>query len=283
MREVSSWGRLRRVPHDVVRPAFLDEARAAAAAQGATHLCYGMGRSYGDVCLNEGGRLIATDLLDRIIGFDRQSGILRAEAGLTFDRLLRVTVPRGWFAPVVPGTKFVTLGGAVANDVHGKNHEHVGTLRAPVTALGLMRSSGEMLTLSHDENSELFAATIGGLGLTGVIAWVELQLSPIRSAMIDTETFALGDLADFFKRAEESRDWTYTVAWIDCLAKGAATGRGLFTRGRPAEEGGLDVHRPPRRRVPVDAPGMLLNAHTDGLVNPPFPRPPLAPRAKRMP
>jgi len=271
MREVSSWGRLGRVPHDVVRPAFLDElgaaSRAAGATAGAPHLCYGLGRSYGDVCLNNGGRLIVTDALDRIIRFDRDRGILRAEAGLTIDRLLRVTVPRGWFAPVVPGTKFVTLGGAVANDVHGKNHEHVGTFGAHVTALGLLRSSGEMLTLSHDENAELFAATIGGLGLTGVIAWVELQLAPITSAMIDTETFALNDLADFFKRAEESRHWPYTVAWIDCLAKGAETGRGFFTRGRHAEKGELTVHKPPRLDVPFDAPGMLLNAHTISLFN----------------
>lgn len=267
MREVASWGRLGGVPHDVVRPAFLDELGAVSGAAGAPHLCYGMGRSYGDVCLNKGGRLIVTDALDRIIRFDRDRGILRAEAGLTIDRLLRVTVPHGWFAPVVPGTKFVTLGGAVANDVHGKNHEHVGTFGAHVTALGLLRSSGEMLTLSHDENAELFAATIGGLGLTGVIAWVELQLAPITSAMFDTETFALDDLADFFKRAEESRHWTYTVAWIDCLAKGAETGRGFFTRGRHAEKGDLTVHKPPRLDVPFDAPGFLLNAHTISLFN----------------
>src|SRR5581483_8022968 len=137
----------------------------------------------------------------------------------------------------------------------GKNHEHVGTFGAHVNALGLLRSSGELLTLTHDENAELFAATIGGLGLTGVIAWVELQLAPIRSAMIDTETFALNDLADFFKRAEESRDWHYTVAWIDCLAKGTETGRGFFTRGRHAEMGGLAVHKPPRLAAPFDAPG----------------------------
>jgi FAD/FMN-containing dehydrogenase len=161
------------------------------------------------------GRLIVTDALDRVISFDRSSGILRAEAGLSIDRLLRVIVPQGWFVPVTPGTKFVTLGGAVANDVHGKNHEHVGTFGSHVTATGLARSSGKVLTLSPDENAELFAATIGGLGLTGVILWVELELAPIRSAMFDTETFALNDLADFFKRAQESGDWPYTVAARD--------------------------------------------------------------------
>src|SRR3954465_3251939 len=165
MQQISSWGRLRRAPHEVARPAFVDEARAAAKPENTPYLCFGLGRSYGDVCLNEGGRLIVTGALDRIISFNPSSGVLRAEAGLSIDRLLRVIVPQGWFVPVTPGTKFVTLGGAVANNVHGKNHEHVGTFGSHVTAIGLARSDGRLLTLSPDENAELFAATIGGLGL----------------------------------------------------------------------------------------------------------------------
>lgn len=267
MQQVSSWGRLRQAPHEVSRPAFLDAARAAIAAGGAPALCYGLGRSYGDVCLNENGRLIVTDLLDRLISFDRQSGVVRAEAGVSLDRLLRVIVPAGWFLPVTPGTKFVTLGGAVANDVHGKNHESAGTFGAHVRALGLARSSGEVLTLSSSENAELFAATIGGLGLTGVILWVELELEPIRSAMIDTETLALDDLDAFFRVANESRKWPYTVAWVDCLAKGRATGRGFFIRGSHAEEGGLKTHGATRLAAPFDAPGFLLNTHTTALFN----------------
>ena len=267
MQTVSSWGRLRQVPHEVARPAFLDEARAVLQAGGAPALCYGKGRSYGDVCLNENGRLIVTDLLDRIISFDRERGVLRAEAGLTFERLLRVVVPHGWFLAVTPGTKFVTLGGAVANDVHGKNHEAVGTFGAHVLSLGLARSFGEVLTLSPTQNAELFAATVGGLGLTGAILWVELQLVPIRSAMMEIETLATADLDAFFRLAQESRDWPYTVAWVDCLAKGAATGRGFFARGRHAETGELTVHGNPRLSVPFDAPGALLNAHTMALFN----------------
>lgn len=267
MLEVSSWGRLRRVPHEVGRPAFLDQARASVTGGAAPLLAHGMGRSYGDVCLNENGRLIITDMLDRILAFDRERGILRAEAGLTLDRLLRLAVPHGWFAPVVPGTKFVTLGGAVANDVHGKNHEQVGTFGAHVRSIGLARSSGEVLTLSPNENAELFAATIGGLGLTGVVLWVELQLSAIKSSMIDTETLAIADLAAFFRLAEESDAWPYTVAWIDCLAKGSAIGRGFFIRGRHSATGGFAVHNSPRLGVPLDAPSGLLNAHTIGLFN----------------
>ena len=267
MQQVSSWGRLRRVPHQVTRPAFLDEAQDALRAGGAPALCFGMGRSYGDVCTNENGRLIVTDRLDRLIAFDRERGVLRAEGGLSFDRLLRVAVPHGWFAPVVPGTKFVTLAGAVANDVHGKNHENAGTIGAHLRALGLARSSGEVLTLSRDQNAELFAATVGGLGLTGVILWVELQLAPIRSAAIDTETLAMADLERFFGLAEESRDWSYSVAWIDCLAKGSAMGRGFFIRGRHAERGGLELHRTGGLSVPLDVPGGLLNAYTIGAFN----------------
>ena len=276
MQAVSSWGRLRQVPHEVGRPAFLDQARAAASAGGAPALCHGLGRSYGDVCLNENGRLIVTDLLDRFVSYDRERGVVRAEAGLSFDRLLRVIVPHGWFVPVTPGTKFVTLGGAVANDVHGKNHEGAGTFGCHVRAISLARSSGEVLTLSPAENAELFAATIGGLGLTGVMLWVELQLVPIKSAMIESETIALENLDEFFRVAEESHDWPHTVAWVDCLAKGAAAGRGLFIRGRHAEEGGLKVHHAPRLAMPFDAPGVLLNAHTIALFNAGYRRRPWA-------
>jgi L-gulonolactone oxidase len=267
MTMLSSWGRLRAVPHDVRRPAFLDAARAATHSDTSPLLCYGMGRSYGDVCLNENGRLIVTDRLDRLISFDRDRGVMRAEAGLSLDRLLQVAVPQGWFIPVTPGTKFVTLGGAVANDVHGKNHETAGTFGRHVIRIGLARSSGEVLTLGPDENAPLFAATVGGIGLTGVILWVELQLTQIRSALMDSETLPIGDLDDFFRLAETSRNWAYTVAWVDCLAKGRATGRGFFIRGRHAHEGGLTIHRPPKRAVPLDAPSFLLNSHTIGLFN----------------
>jgi L-gulonolactone oxidase len=282
MQRVSSWGRLVLAPHEIRRPAFLDQAQDAIQSPGPKQLCFGLGRSYGDVCLNANGRLIVTDALDRIISFDRDRGILRAEAGLSLDRLLRVAVPAGWFPPVAPGTKFVTLGGAVANDVHGKNHEAVGTFGAHVTALGLARSTGEVLMLSRTENRNLFAATVGGLGLTGVILWVELQLAPIRSAMIDSETLPLGNLADFFRVSEERADWPYRAAWIDCLAKGSAAGRGFYIRGRHAESGGLAIHPVPRIGAPFHAPGWALNAHTIGLFNRAYLHRPFVLGAKRV-
>lgn len=267
MKDIESWGRLRQVPHDIVRPAFLDQARALAQRPGGERLCFGLGRSYGDVCLNENGQLVVTDTLDRTITFDRANGIVRAEAGLSLDRLLRITVPHGWFPPVLPGTRFVTLGGAVANDVHGKNHEADGTLGAHVRAVGLARSTGEVLALSPTENAELFNATVGGLGLTGAILWVEIQLKPIHSAMLETETLAMNDLDAFFRLTQESRDWLYKVAWVDCLARGGATGRGLFIRAKHLEAGGLKVHGAPRLGVPFAMPGFLLNGTTIGALN----------------
>ena len=263
---VASWGRVRQALHEVRRPAFLDQAREA--LQGPRpQLCYGMGRSYGDVCMNANGGLIVTSSLDRFMSIDRERGVVRAEAGLTLERLLRVTVPHGWFVPVAPGTKHVTLGGAVANDVHGKNHETAGTFGCHVVSLGLARSSGEVLTLSRDRHAGLFAATVGGLGLTGLILWVELQLVPIRSAFVEMEALPVTDLGNFFRLAESSAQWPYTVAWVDCLAKGRAIGRGVFFRGRHDEHGERQIHRGARAAVPFDAPGALLNSCTIGLFN----------------
>jgi L-gulonolactone oxidase len=265
-----------------MRPAFVDQAHAAIAPGDTPLLCYGMGRSYGDVCLNADGRLLVTDRLDHVLEFDRQHGILRAEAGMTLDRLLRLTVPHGWFVPVLPGTKFVTLGGAVANDVHGKNHEHVGTFGMHVRSLALMRSSGETLTLTREQNGDLFAATLGGLGLTGAILWVELQLGRIQSATIETETLAMSNLDDFFRLSEESGGWPFKVAWVDCLASGAGVGRGLYIRGRHAGVGPLAVHGAPRLSAAFDLPAGWLNGHTIRLFNLCYRHRPFVLGARRM-
>jgi FAD/FMN-containing dehydrogenase len=282
MRRVVSWGRLMEAMHDVREPAFLDDV-ANHLAVGATTLGYGLGRSYGDVCLNDGGRLVAMHRLDRMIAADWKRGVIRAEAGISFDQLLRVCLPRGWFLPVTPGTKFVTLGGAVANDVHGKNHEIAGTLGCHVRAIGLRRSSGDVLTLGPQSHSRLFAATIGGLGLTGLILWVELSLHAVRSAYFETETIRLRDLDDFFEVAGQSQDWPYTVAWVDCLASGRHLGRGLFTRARHAADGGLDVHRDRKNaRVPIDAPASLLSAPVVRAFNAMYLRRPGATGRRRM-
>ena len=167
--KIESWGRYLQGPHEVSKPAFLADAHAILRGCDRNALAFGAGRSYGDVCLNRDGMLICTAGLNRMIEADWTTGVICAEAGLTLDSLLQIAVPKGWFLPATPGTKFVTLGGAIANDVHGKNHETAGTIGCYVRRIGLAQSSGEVLELSESNNAELFQATIGGLGLTGLI------------------------------------------------------------------------------------------------------------------
>lgn len=198
-------------------------------------LAYGNGRSYGDSCLNDGGTLIDTRGLDDILAFDRETGLITCGAGLMLDRLLDIAVPAGWFPPVTPGTAFVTVGGALANDVHGKNHHSAGTFGSHVRAFELVRSDGQHLICAPDLNGELFAATIGGFGLTGLVTQVTLQLMPIASAEMAQEVLHFDNLAGFFEIAAAS-DAThdYTVAWIDLLASGNNFGRGVFFRANHA-------------------------------------------------
>ena len=217
-----AWGRIEAGPHRVARPRFADQLpdlfdQAAADPNGL--IVVGAGRSYDISALNPGGSLIDATGLDNLIAFDPATGILRADAGLTLDQLLTVTVPRGWFTATTPGTRFVTLGGAVANDVHGKNHHRAGTFGRGVRRIGLIRSDRGALELAPDLEPDLFAATIGGLGMTGAIAWVEIQLSPIPSSDMLQEAVAFGDLDGFFDLAADSAgSFEHTAAWIDCTA-----------------------------------------------------------------
>jgi L-gulonolactone oxidase len=246
----------------VAQPVFADELPGLIAElPERTKLGLGLRRSYGDTLLNTQGALIDMTGLDRLVAFDPKSGVLRADAGLSLSDLLRLTVPKGWFTATTPGTRFVTLGGAVANDVHGKNHHRAGSFGCSVRALGLMRGDGERLTLSPADNTGLFAATIGGLGLTGLIEWVELQLVPIQSAWLDVEVIPYANLDAFWTLAAESAaSHEHTVAWIDCLARGADAGRGVFTRARWAEDGRLIAHDDRiKKSMPFDSPRFALN------------------------
>jgi L-gulonolactone oxidase len=215
------------------------------------------------VASNAGGCLIDAAGVDHLLHADWLSGLICAEAGLSLGALLQVCVPRGWFLPVMPGTKFVTLGGAVANDIHGKNHASAGTIGSHLRRIGLARSTGEVLELSPGQNRELFEATIGGLGLTGIMLWMELQLMPIRSAYLDTETIAIANLDEFFLLSQESRDWPYIASWIDGFARNRTPG--FFVRGRHCEQGLLTPHKRPRWSVPITP--CLLNSWAVGLFN----------------
>lgn len=237
------WGRLQ-PPASRVRELGGSPDLSAGGGDG-TLLPFGIGRSYGDSCMNSKGLLLGTRAQRNVLAFDETAGILRAEAGILFSEILDVIVPKGWFLPVTPGTQFVTLGGAVANDVHGKNHHAAGTLGCHVTALELARSDGSRLRCSTTENPELFAATIGGLGLTGVILWCEIRLKKIAGRGIHMVSRRFDSLEEFFvvSRALSSA-FEYTVSWIDCLAGGKALGRGWFMAG---------THAPPEEQRPFKA------------------------------
>lgn len=232
-------------------------------------LPYGLGRSYGDVCLHSHGTLLATQNLARLISFDKEKGILVAEAGISLGEILRLVLPHGWSLPVIPGTKHVSLGGAIANDVHGKNHHKVGTFGCHVRSFELLRSDGKPLSCSAKENTHLFEATIGGLGLTGLITWAEIQLIPIQAPAIEMEQIRFRNLEEYFLLSEQSdRDFDYTVAWVDSLARGTSLGRGILHRGRLAKEGGRSFQkRKSCLSVPIDAPRWILNSWTMSLFN----------------
>ena len=261
MKGTYSWGRYPAVEQSCHALYWRDEALP----QASTMLPYGQGRSYGDVCLNDGGVVVSTENLQRFIHFDEAKGVLRAEAGVTLAQILALIMPRGWFLPVTPGTKFVSLGGAIANDVHGKNHHRAGSFGCHVSAFELLRSDGERLHCTPTQNSEWFQATVGGLGLTGLITWAELRLKPIRGPFIEQRLVRFKNLADFLQLNEVmEQEAEYTVAWIDCLARGRQLGRGLYMAGNHAstEVASLQTRDEPSLNMPLDAPSFLLNKFT---------------------
>ena len=258
MTTFQSWGRYPFVDQQGI--ALHDVASPLPETGDASVLPFGNGRSYGDSCLNDEGIVLSTRRLDHFMAFDDETGTLRCEAGTLLSEILRVFVPRGWFLPVTPGTKFITVGGAIANDVHGKNHHRAGTFGRFVDRFELCRSSGERLECSTDENAALYHATIGGLGLTGLITWADIRLRRIESPAIDMENIKFDHVDRFFELSEESdEDWEYTVAWVDCTATGNRLGRGHFSRGNHAQ-GYRKVSAPGLSvRVPLTPPLSLIN------------------------
>jgi FAD/FMN-containing dehydrogenase len=253
---VSSWGRLGRFEHNVI--ALSDRHQIATQLKSnCTGIAHGMGRSYGDVCLNPDGLLWQTTNLDRFIRFNINTGRLVCEVGVLLRDIQRLMIPRGWILPVTPGTQLITVGGAIANDVHGKNHHVLGSFGDHVKRLKLIRTDGTIILCGPDLLSDWFAATIGGLGLTGVITEVEIQLRRVPGPWLTTETIPYGNLVEFFQLADDSEaDWEHTVSWIDCVAKG---GRGLFMRANPTDGG---AHQKPKARkltMPFVPPVSLIN------------------------
>ena len=265
---LSSWGRLGTRQHDVARPRFAGQLSEWNASATLSRLAVGNRRSYSDVCLSDGGRLVDMTALDRFRSFDPDTGVLVAEAGVTIDAILRRFVPLGFFVPVTPGTRFVTLGGAVANDVHGKNHHRAGTFGCHVRGITLERSDAGAVRATPDCHPELFAATVGGIGLTGIISQVEVQLQRVRSSSLDVETIAcegLNSLCDGLEAGDAA--FEHNVAWVDCTVRGDGLGRGLLTRANWCADGSLEPHSDPRKAMPTDRFGSLLNPLTLKLFN----------------
>jgi FAD/FMN-containing dehydrogenase len=271
MNQYQSWGQYPQSSPHAVQPVLWQSDTIDFNAPHQTYLPYASGRSYGDSCLNNGGTLLDVRPLKRMLAFDELAGIFRCEAGVSFAEILQIIVPKGWFLPVTPGTQHVSVGGAVANDVHGKNHHRAGTFGVHVNAFELLRSSGERLVCSRNQNAELFSATIGGLGLTGVMLWVEFQLTPIAGPWIETERTRFNHLTEFFSlSAHADQHSEYSVAWIDCFASKKDQGRGIFITGNHQQQSTVTPSSFPSHRtfsVPCNAPTFLLNQYSLRLCN----------------
>ena len=258
MKAVSSWGRLSAEPHHALSARDLPALQQTLHHRNSPGVAHGMGRSYGDACLNPGGTLWLTCGLDHFIAFNEDNGRLVCEAGVLLRDIQRLAVPRGWMLPVTPGTQLVTVGGAIANDVHGKNHHVLGSFGDHVLRLTLLRTNGETIECGPHERSDWFAATVGGVGLTGIITQAELQLRRTPGPWLDTETLAYANLDEFFQLADASEaHWEHTVSWIDCISGGG--GRGVFMRGNPIVTAPRPLPTAQQRTMPLVPPVSLVN------------------------
>jgi FAD/FMN-containing dehydrogenase len=270
-RPIAGWGNFPVQPAHLYRPEKLAGVREVVKnAPDASLIPRGLGRSYGDAAINENGGVLLFERIDRMLEFDGSSGVLRAEGGVSLADILAAMLPRGFFLPVTPGTKFVTLAGAIAADVHGKNHHRDGCISAFVDSLELMDARGEVIRCSREENADVFWATVGGMGLTGVILSATLRLRRVESAYVTVDY----QRAENFERAIElfaagDKDYPYSVAWIDCSAGGESLGRSVLMRGdtTPVTQLGSARAKSPltllrrkrNRSIPFNMPAMMLN------------------------
>lgn len=257
MRQISSWGCLSGRHHNVISlpDPFSTPALLIQPYKGVT---LGMGRSYGDACLNAGGLIWDSTGLDHFIAFDCATGCLTCEAGVLLREIQKLVVPEGWMLPVTPGTQMVTVGGAVASDVHGKNHHRMGTFGDHVRHIKLLRTNGEVIICGPDLRPEWFFATLGGMGLTGIIIEASIQLRKVPGPWLETETIPYANIDEFFSIADASEDnWEYTVSWIDCVA--SRSGRGLFMRANHKYVEAQDFRPGRKLSVPITPPVSLIN------------------------
>ena len=257
---VASWGRLGVLEHQVIP--LVDQKQIITQLKGSLPgIAYGMGRSYGDVCLNPGGSIWDTKGLDRFVQFDVNTGVIACESGVLLRDIQRLVIPSGWILPVTPGTQMVTVGGAIANDVHGKNHHVCGSFGNHIRKIDLVRTDGTTIVCGPNQNQEWFSATVGGLGLTGIIAYAEIQLRKVSGPWLDTESISYSGLSEFFQLADESESsWEHTVSWIDCMSGKAA--RGIFMRGNPTSFIEQNIPKDKKRTMPFVPPFSMVNEWT---------------------
>ncbi len=261
---LTGWGRHPKITAEG-RSFETDAQLAATLAESRDCIMHGMGRSYGDSALNR--RVIFSRRFDKMLNFDPAAGVLVCESGVTLKEIVDIFLPRGWFLPVTPGTKFVTVGGAVAADVHGKNHHKDGCFSESVVYLDVMGPGGGVIRCSRSQHPDLFRAVCGGMGLTGVILRAALRLRPVKSAMIRETVIKCANLEEIFHQFDAHDHVTYSVGWIDCLAQKNRLGRSVLMLGEHANSGRLRQHLPKTRTVPVTLPGACLNPYSIALFN----------------
>jgi decaprenylphospho-beta-D-ribofuranose 2-oxidase len=256
---ISGWGGYPTQDAQVITPLSLSAFKTHIQKEEAA-IARGMGRSYGDSA--NAPIVLQTTYCEHFIAFDTAAGVLTVEAGATLRDILKVTVRHGWFLPVTPGTNFVTVGGAIASDVHGKNHHVAGTFGQHVVSMTVLLGTGEVVTTSPTQLPDLFHATCGGMGLTGVILSAGIQLIPIKSAHVNQRTIKAASIEEACEAFEANSTATYSVAWIDCLTTGPHLGRSVLMVGEHADSGGLDLAIKNPITVPIHTPAALLNSMT---------------------
>lgn len=270
---LSGWGNYPVQNTGVYRPEKLQQVEVLVRQAALTLIGRGLGRSYGDTALNEGGSVVLTTRLNRMLEFDPATGVLRCEAGVSLEEILNHFLPRGFFLPVTPGTKYVSLGGAIACDVHGKNHHRDGSIIDHVLSFRLLTGTGEVITCSREENAEVFWATAGGIGLTGMILEVVLRLLPVGSSWLEVDYRKAANLEQALEMLQSTEaDYQYSVAWIDCLATGRSMGRSVLILGNhighaPNGRGTYEVTHKGKLSVPFHPPRGLLNRLTVAAFN----------------
>lgn len=255
---ISGWGRFPKREAQILNPRTQTEI--AQCISSSSLIPRGMGRSYGDSA--NASTVLESSLRDHFIAFDANLGVIECEAGVSINQLLSLIVPQAWFIPVTPGSSFVSIGGAIASDVHGKNHHLHGSFSEHVISFDLMLASGEVLTVSRASQSELFRATCGGMGLTGVILSAKLQLQRIQSSRVVQRTHVAASLDEVCAQFTEFQDSTYSVAWIDCLAKGKSLGRSILMLGEHAQDEIFEDSHASKLNIPIDFPNILLNPYS---------------------